>query len=96
MVLILAPTVQKVLKGLVKVDRRRFERVRSALDKLAVDPRDPALSNHPVRGAGAVTEWGAKQWIAYVETRTPAAWRMVWAYGPSEGEITVTWIGPLY
>ena len=32
---------------------------------------------------------GKKVWEAYVENKTPAAFRVLWCYGPGDKEITV-------
>ncbi|MGH7812545.1 MAG: hypothetical protein ACREQI_00880 [Candidatus Binataceae bacterium] len=73
----------------------RLKAVRKALGQLEkFGPRYPALQTHPFesqQGPG-----GAKVFVAYAEQGTPAAYRILWCYGPAEGELTILWIGPHY
>jgi hypothetical protein len=91
------PEVQKQLAALVRDKglakrRRAVEKALGQLEKYG--PRHPALQTHPFesqKGPG-----GAKVFVAYAEQGTPAAFRILWCYGPGEDEITVLWVGPHY
>jgi hypothetical protein len=70
----------------------RFEKVKKALITLAENPRHPGLRSYHYRGKAG--PGGEKLWESYVENHAPAAYRLFWFYGPSEGIITVLAITP--
>ena len=66
---------------------KRLKAVRKALALLETNPRHPGLSTHKftsLRGPD-----GEDVFEAYAESKTPAAYRIFWIYGPEQGEITV-------
>ncbi len=70
-------------KGLSK----RLKAVRKALGLLETNPRHPSLNTHKfssLRGPA-----GEDVFEAYAESKTPAAYRIFWIYGPENGAITV-------
>lgn len=70
----------------------KLRKVRKTLAWLERDPRHPGLNSHKFRGATG--DGGEDIWDSYVENNTPSAWRIFWHYGPTEGVITVVFIGP--
>lgn len=71
---------------------KRLKAVRKALGYLEVNPRHPSLNTHKyssLRGPG-----GEGVFEAYAESKTPAAYRIFWHYGPGKGEITIIAITP--
>jgi hypothetical protein len=75
------------MKDLVKL-----KRVRRCLALLQTNPKHPGLNSHKY---GAVAGVGGEDvWECYVETRTSAAWRVFWHYGPGKGVVTVIAITP--
>jgi hypothetical protein len=66
---------------------KRFKAVRKALGLLETNPRHPGLNTHKfssLRGPN-----GEEVFEAYAESRTPAAYRIFWMYGPGKGQITI-------
>jgi hypothetical protein len=87
--IVLAPEAAQTLEALEGKQRRRVEQ---CLAKLEQNPRHPGLNSHRYEQFDRV--YGEPVWESYVENRTPSAWRVWWAYGPEQGEITVLLIGP--
>jgi len=71
---------------------RKLKKIQKTLGLLETDPRHPGLRVHPFRSLAGPS--GTQLWEAYVENRTPGAWRIWFAYGPERGEITILAIGP--
>jgi len=66
---------------------KRLKAVRKALALLEANPRHPSLNTHKfssLRGPH-----GEKVFEAYAESKTPAAYRIFWIYGPESGTITI-------
>jgi hypothetical protein len=91
--LIFDPDVIAAVDRLGKKDRARYRKLLKAFSQLETDPTYPKLRSRPVQGASP-TDWGKPVWFADVENNTPAAWRMIWAYGPGAHQISVLWVGP--
>lgn len=94
--LILSPLAEQQLLDLEldedKRDLAKLRRVRKCLGLLETNPRHPGLQTHEY--ASLAGENGEKVWEAYVENKTPAAWRVFFHYGPEKGEITIVAITP--
>jgi hypothetical protein len=86
------PEAASVLKRLEAEDPRRLKKVRRALGMLERDPRHPGLETHEFRSLRGPE--GEKIFEAYVESRTPRAWRIFWYYGPERGSIRILNITP--
>ncbi len=72
----------------------KLKKVRRVLGYLQTNPRHTSLNTHLYKGyvnpfdpSGAIFE-------AYVENKTPGAYRIFWCYGPERGDITVLAILP--
>ena len=75
-------------RGLAK----RLKAVRKALAYLETNPRHQSLNTHKytsLRGPN-----GEDAFEAYAESKTPAAYRIFWHYGPGKGVITIIAITP--
>ena len=70
----------------------KLKKVRKALALLEANPRHPGLATHEFTSLSGPS--GEKVFEAYVENRTPGAWRIFWYYGPSAGMIRVLDITP--
>jgi len=70
-------------KGLSK----RLKAVRKALGLLETNPRHPSLNTHKFSSLRGLH--GEEVFEAYAESRTPAAYRVFWMYGPEKGLITI-------
>lgn len=71
-----------------------FKQVEKCVRLLLANPDHPGLRtpefhsiDHPYRKGGKVFE-------AYVQNRTPGAYRLFWCYGPEQGQITLIAITP--
>ena len=70
----------------------KFRRVRKTLGHLETKPRHPGLRAHRYQSKSGPN--GGPVWEAYVENRTPSAWRIWFWYGPERDVITILTIGP--
>ncbi|MFL1429268.1 MULTISPECIES: hypothetical protein [unclassified Nocardiopsis] len=96
---------EAVIKSLIKGKKRdpqKAKKVRKALGHLSENPDHPGLNVHPWKTSpprGCPEVPGYSLMIAYVENNTASAWRILWHYGPHDGEIpviSIVWIGPHY
>lgn len=78
----------KLNKGLAK----RYKAVLKTLAYLETNPRHPSLCTH--KYTSLVGQNGEEIFEAYVENKTPAAYRLFWHYGPQKSHITVVSITP--
>jgi hypothetical protein len=71
-----------------------FKQVQGCLQKLLNNPRHPGLQIH--KYASLEHPYDKKQPVyeAYVQNKTPGAYRLFWCYGPQKNEITVLAITP--
>ncbi len=71
----------------------RRKKILKTLGLLETNPRHPGLQTHKYSGLRGLN--GEEVFEAYVENRTPSAWRVFWHYGPPEpGQITIIVITP--
>ena len=75
------------MEELERSDPKRLKKVRKTLAFLGQNPRHPSLQTHAYDSI--VGPNGKKVWEAYVENKNPAAFRVLWCYGPGDKEITV-------
>ena len=75
------------MAALEKSDPVRHKKVLKTLGLLGQNPRHQSLQTHPYHSLAGPN--GQKVFEAYVENRTPAAFRVFWYYGPAQDEITV-------
>jgi hypothetical protein len=87
--LVLSPDAQGTLEALEDKQRRKVD---NCLARLAQNPRHPGLNSHRYEQFDQI--YGSNVWESYVENHAPSAWRVWWAYGPDQGQITVLLIGP--
>ena len=71
-----------------------FKQVHKTLRLLASNPRHPSLRTHPYDSLNHPFDHKAKVFEAYVQHKTPGAYRVFWCYGPGKGEITIIAITP--
>lgn len=83
-----------------KKDPVKHKKVAKALTFLSQDPSYPSLHTHEYHDSDKkFSDGNQKLFTSYVENNTPSAWRIVWQYGPHEGEIQVislVYLGPHY
>jgi len=89
------------LKGRQKVGKMKsskqeglFKQVRKTLLLLSDNPRHPGLNTHAYDSIPHPYDPEGKVWEAYVQNRTPGAYRIFWCYGPDKKQITVIAITP--
>ena len=71
---------------------KRLKAVRKALAFLESDPRHPSLNTHKFSSLTGPDD--REVFEAYAESKTPAAYRIFWSYGPEKREITIIAITP--
>jgi hypothetical protein len=75
-----------------KNEDKFFKKLLKALDYLASNPRHNSLASHEIEDL--TRKYGSKIFQSYLESKTPAASRMFWAYGPDKGDITILAVEP--
>lgn len=86
------PEAASVLKKFKDESDPKLKKVRKALGLLETNPRHPGLATHEFTSLSGPA--GEKVFEAYVENRTPGAWRIFWYYGPKPGMIRILNITP--
>jgi hypothetical protein len=71
-----------------------FKQVVKCVQLLASNPRHPGLHTHEFTSIENPYRKGEKVFEAYVQNRTPGAYRLFWCYGPASGQITILAITP--
>lgn len=71
-----------------------FKQVVKCLTLLESNPRHPGLRTHEFTSIEHPYRRGEKVFEAYVQHKTPGAYRIFWCYGPGKGEITIIAITP--
>jgi hypothetical protein len=75
-----------------KDEERFFKKWVKALGYLSANPRHNSLASHEIEDL--TRKHGVKIFQSYLENKTPAAGRMLWAYGPDKGDITILAVEP--
>jgi len=76
-----------VLKKLEAERDPKLKKVRKALGLLEANARHPGLATHEFTSLSGPA--GETVFEAYIENRTPGAWRIFWYYGSDHGTIRV-------
>jgi hypothetical protein len=71
---------------------KRLKSVRKALGYLETNPRHPSLQTHKFQSLKGPNKEDVFE--AYAENQVPAAYRIFWYYGPTQGKITIIAITP--
>ncbi len=71
-----------------------FKQVEKCVRLLLENPKHPGLHTHEYDSIEHPTDPKGKVFEAYVQNRTPGAYRLFWCYGPGKGEITLIAITP--
>jgi hypothetical protein len=71
-----------------------FKQVEKCVRLLLENPRHPGLQTHEYRSIEHPYDARQKVFEAYVQNRTPGAYRLFWCYGPDKNEITLIAITP--
>jgi hypothetical protein len=66
-----------------------FKQVDKCVRLLLENPKHPGLSTHEFHSLEHPFEPDEKVFEAYVQNKTPGAYRLFWCYGPGKGELTI-------
>ena len=75
-------------------DEGLFKQVHKTIELLRSNPRHPGLQTHEFHSLPHPYSPGEKIFEAYVQHRTPGAYRVFLCYGPDKGQITIIAITP--
>jgi hypothetical protein len=75
-----------------KEEQKFYRKLVKALRHLSENPRHNSLASHEIDDL--TRKYGIKIFQSYLESKTPAAGRVFWAYGPDKGDITILAIEP--
>jgi len=70
-----------------KEEQKFYRKLVKALRYLSENPRYNSLASHEIDDL--TRKYGIKIFQSYLESKTPAAGRVFWAYGPDKGDITI-------
>lgn len=86
------PEAKNALTSLSKTDSKKHKKVLKTLGLMEVNLRHPSLNTHKYNSISGPN--GEEVFEAYVENKTPAAFRVFWYYGPNRDELTILAITP--
>jgi hypothetical protein len=90
--LVLTSEANAILDQLAIADPKKHKKVLKTLGFMEVNLRHPGLKTHKYDSLKGPND--ADVFEAYVENRTPGAYRVFWCYGPDPAEITILTITP--
>ena len=90
--IILTDTAATACVDLGQTDPSKLKKVYKTFGLLQMNPKHPSLQTHEYRSLKGPN--GEKVFEAYVESKTPAAFRVFWYYGPERDTITVVAVTP--
>lgn len=82
----------QTLEDLAKSDPKKHRKVIKTLALMETNRRHPGLKTHKYSSLSGPK--GEEVFEAYVENKTPGAFRIFWYYGPSSGLMTILAITP--
>ena len=80
------------LDNLQQVDPKKYQKVLKTLALMEINLRHPSLNTHKYESLAGAN--GEEVFEAYVENKTPAAFRVFWHYGTGKEVITIVAITP--
>ena len=75
------------LQSLKTNDPKKYKKVLKTLGLMEVNLRHPGLNTHKYSSVSGPNN--EEVFEAYVENKTPAAFRVFWYYGPNRDELTI-------
>lgn len=90
--LVFQPEAEETLIKLEQIDPKKYKKVLSTLGKMQTNMRHPSLKTHKYDSLSGLK--GEEVFEAYVENRTPGAYRVFWYYGIGKNVITILAITP--
>ena len=88
----LTESAEQTLEDLAQSDPKKHRKVLKTLALMETNLRHPGLKTHKYDSLVGPNK--EEVFEAYVENRTPGAFRIFWYYGPDSGVITVFTITP--
>ena len=70
------------------------KQVYKTIQLLGENPRHPSLNTHKYDDISNPFDQAKSVFEAYVQNKTPGAYRVFWCYGPGQNEITILAITP--
>ena len=86
------PEAEETLANLEQTDPKKYKKVLKTLGLMQTNLRHPGLKTHKYDSLCGPEE--EEVFEAYVENKTPAAFRVFWYYGPGKNVITILAITP--
>jgi len=86
------PEAKETLANLQQIDQKKYKKVLKTLGLMQTNMRHPGLKTHKYNSLYGPE--GEDLFEAYVENRTPGAFRVFWYYGPDKNVITILAITP--
>ncbi len=71
-----------------------FKQLYKCIELLSTNPRHPGLATHVFHALTHPRDPKQKVFEAYVQNKTPGAYRVFWCYGPKRNQITIMDITP--
>ena len=78
---------KKSLDSLEKTDSKKHKKVLKTLGLMEINLRHPSLNTHKYDSISGLN--GEEDFEAYVDNKTPSAFRVFWCYGPNRDELTI-------
>jgi hypothetical protein len=75
-----------------KEEQKFYRKLVKALGYLRENPRHNSLASHEIDALSR--KCGFRVFQSYLESKTPAAGRIFWSYGPDKGDITILGVEP--
>jgi len=82
----------ETLASLQEIDPKKSAKVLKTLALMETNLRHPSLNTHKYDSLSGPE--GEEIFEAYVENKTPGAYRVFWYYGPGQGVLTILAITP--
>ena len=86
------PEAEETLVNLQQTDPKKYKKVLKTLGLMQTNLRHSGLKTHKYDSLSGPDE--EEVFEAYVENKTPAAFRVFWYYGPGKNVITILAITP--
>jgi hypothetical protein len=86
------PEAIEALEILEQTDPKKYAKVQKTLGLMETNLKHHSLQTHKFDSLSGPN--GEEVFEAYVENRTPAAYRIFWYYGPEKNVLTVVAITP--
>ncbi|MGH8001548.1 MAG: hypothetical protein ACREPR_19535 [Brasilonema sp.] len=90
--LLYSTQAKETLVYLEKFDYKKYQKILKTLALMEINLRHPSLNTHKYNVLSGPN--GEEVFEAYVESKTPAAFRIFWYYGTKQGELTILAITP--